>query len=104
MKKIADGIVKKQGRMEEEDEVLRKRLAYALADSEDLQERFNMKDEQLQKLQVDYETLEKDVEQLFKIERQFTDMKAKTQKLYEQLDKKRYKMSQIKPKLYTLEQ
>lgn len=32
MKKITDSIVKKQGKQEEEDEGLRKRLAYALAD------------------------------------------------------------------------
>lgn len=53
---------------------------------------------------MDFETLEKDVEQLFKIERQFTAMQAKAQKLAERLDRKRYKLSQLKPQLYALEQ
>jgi len=77
MKKVIDQICKKTSRLEDETEGLRQRLNYALAEKEDWQYKYNQKDEQHQKLQVDYDTLEKDVDELFMIERKFNEMKSK---------------------------
>jgi len=50
MKKIVDSIVKKQNKIEDESDSLRQRLAYALAEKEDWQDKYNLKDENYQKL------------------------------------------------------
>lgn len=103
MKKIVDSIYKKSSKLEDENEELKGKLALTYAEKEDYVLKYNIEHEKYQKLQIDFDTLEKDVEDLFKIERKFNEMKLKQLELITNLDKKEAKIAQMKPKLYELE-
>lgn len=77
MKKIVDSNCKKTGRLEDEVDNLKKKFSLNFAEKEDYIIKYNQEREKYQKLQIDFETLEKDVEDLFKIEKKFNDMKEK---------------------------
>ena len=103
MKKIVDSICKNTLKLEDDVDSLKHKCQHTNAEKEDYQLKYSAEKEKYQKLQIDYETLEKDVEELFKIERKFNDMKNKQTELIQLLDKKDRKLIEYKPKIYELE-
>lgn len=77
MKRIVDSICRKTLKLEDEVDVTKGKYQSTFAEKEEYLVKYREEKERLQKLQVDYETLERDVAELFKIEKKFNDMKAK---------------------------
>lgn len=61
MKKIVDQICKKMNKVENDLDEKTQRLKYINAEKDDLQIKYNREHEQFLKLQLDYDTLDKDV-------------------------------------------
>lgn len=78
-------------------------LKLAVAQKDEAEHKYRLEHERFQKLQLDYETLDKDVQDLFKIEKKFNEVKQKHQNLLSDLSKKESKLAELKPRLYQLE-
>ncbi len=75
MKKIIDQICKKTLKLEDENDSIKSKYSHAFAEKEDFRMKYSTEKERFQKIQVDYETLEADVKELFKVEKMFNEMK-----------------------------
>lgn len=88
MKSIVWQINKKMHKTENDHDGINDKLVALQADYQDLQLKYNQRSEEYEKLTIDYDVLDKDVQDLFQIEKQFNEMKKKQYQLYSNLNDK----------------
>lgn len=87
-------------RLEDDIKSKNTQLLYAMAEKQDAENKFTAEQEKSQKLQLDYDTLDRDVQDLFKIEKRFNQMKSKQLDLLSTLSKREMKLAELKPRIY----
>lgn len=100
MKSIVDSICRKTGKLEEDLENTKWKYQGTYAEKEEYALKYREEKESKEKIQIDYETLERDVAELFKVEKKFNEMKGRMQELKQKLESKEQRIAAFKPKLY----
>jgi phage shock protein A len=103
MANIVKQISKKNDKIEKESKQLKQKYEQTFAYKEELAAKYLDEKERHERLQLDYETLESDVQSLIKVEKLFNEIKGRQKETSDLLDAKSRQVAELRPKVEALE-